>query len=192
MSEKSLIQEMEKGLGREPPMPRSERIAKEERVEMVAEAIAKTKARLADEKSGANPEAFTHSSEGVFSGNGVMESITGSFTDASSSDPLLDMVNTGREDVLIGASAVLAILVIGLSFVVFRLARRNKRMRESSLFSTEVLGGLGKTETVLWFRRKSKSGKEYREFLRDLRKLAKEHQEKSGVEFDLTEGLRDK
>ena len=65
-------------------------------------------------------------------------------------------------------------------------------MRESSLFSTEVLGGLGKTETVLWFRRKSKSGKEYREFLRDLRKLAKEHQEKSGVEFDLTEGLRDK
>ncbi|WP_372997236.1 hypothetical protein [Marinobacter sp.] len=191
MPEQSLIQATEKMLGREPPMPRSERIAKEERDEMVAEAIASTKAQLAAEKSGTSPEVFTRSSEGAYSGNGAGESLTGSFTVADASDPLLDIFDGGREDVLIGASAVLAFLVIGLSFVVFRLSRRNKRMRESSMFSTEVLGNLGQNETVLWLHRKSKRGKEYRAFLADFRKLAKEHQEKSGVEFTLTEGRRD-
>ena len=46
MSEKSLIQATEEMLGREPPKPRSERIAEEEREEVVAEADEALKALL--------------------------------------------------------------------------------------------------------------------------------------------------
>lgn len=192
MSEKSLIQATEEMLGREPPKPRSERIAEEEREEVVAEAIARSKARIAAEKSGASPEEVARAVEEASSGNSVSSTDTSSYTVADTPDPLVDMLQGGRDEAIISASIVLAVLVIGLSLIVFRLSRRNKRMRESSVFSTEVLGAVGKNETVLWFHRKSSKGKEYRAFLKDLRKLAKEHEEKSGVEFTLTEGWRDK
>lgn len=191
MSEQSLIQATEKLMGREPPVARSERIAEEQRDEMVAEAIARSKAQIAAEKSGASPEEVARAVEQAYPDNGVSETHTSTLANSESSVPFLDMLGNGRDDTLIGASAVLAIIVIGLSFVVFRLSQRNKRMRESSMFSTEVLGGLGTNETVLWLRRNSMRGKEYRAFLGDLRKLAEEHQEKTGVEFTLREGKRD-
>jgi len=181
----TLIQEVEEGLGREAPLPRSERIAKERREEMVAEARERIQARVKAEESGLPAVDFSEaaSSTGISIGNSYSEL----------GDPIIDWAGEGKDTALIGGSLILALLVVVLSVMVLRLSRRNKRMRESSFFSDKVVSGIGRNnETFIWFHRNSPNDKYYRQFLVDLKKLVKKHHEEGGIHVTMNEGWRDK
>ncbi len=95
-------------------------------------------------------------------------------------------------DMVLISICVLAALVILLTFLVFRLAKRNRRMAQSTMFENTHLGSLSlKKETFLLFRRQSPKDKAYREFQKELRSLVEKHQKKDGLEIRFQEGTRD-
>lgn len=178
----TLIQEVEKGLGREPPMARSDRLAEERYIAAAEEARARIKARA--ESTAEESSAGTITEADPFLGSMLHVDGTGK----------IDAALTGQGNgMLIGVSVILSLLVLALSVAVIRLAKRNKRMRESSFFSDSLISGVGRqTETFIWFRRNSPNNKEYRKFLVELKKLAKKHHEENGIHVTMNEGWRDK
>jgi hypothetical protein len=178
----TLIQEVEKGLGREPPMPRSDQLAEERYQAAAEEARARIKAR--DENTLEESNSGTITEDDSFLGSILHSDGVGSIDDT-----LMGQEN----NILIGFSVILAILVVALSVAVIRLAKQNKRMRESSFFSDNLISGIGRqSETFMWFRRNSPKNKEYRKFLVELKKLVKQHHEENGIHITMNEGWRDK
>ena len=164
----TLIQTIEKALGREPPKSHSEQVASD-RADAYLEALAARK-EAAAQSSG---QAVSDSN---WFGSGLVSDIPG----------------VSGSNVLLGLSFALAVVVVLLSTVTFRLSRRNKRMINSSYFENQVIGGMTKKrETLIWFRRQSAKGKEYNAFLKDLRTLVEKHQSEGGVNVRFTEGWRD-
>lgn len=174
MSE-TLIQSIEKALGREPPISQNE---KEEReyVEKIAEEY---RAKLESGEMG-NAEAERQSKVEKPSSSGE--------TLASDSTYDFDLLEA---QAVPAVTVGLAILLVIMSFVTFRLARRNRMLRESGYFNNQAIGNMArKQETVLWFRRQSPDTKKYKEFVSHVQRLVEEHNDSGDGKIELSEAWR--
>jgi hypothetical protein len=161
----TLIQVIEKSLGREPPKPHSEKVI-DDRVEEYRE-------KLAEQREAEEVATTEQNSSGY-------------------DDALVTMLLSDDTMPLTGLAIGMSLIVAILALLVFKLAHRNKWMRHSARINNTALSQMSlKNETYIWIHRTSGKGKQYRAFLKELKALVEEHKQKGDIEVDLSEGWRD-
>lgn len=170
----TMIQSIEKALGREPPVSQKEK-KQREYVESVSEKYR--------EKIAAGEQAMIQTS-------GQADAELSLFSETLAGEMTFDL-GSGESHAVPAITLGLAVLLVIVSFVTFRLARRNRMMRESGYFNNEVIGKMAqKQETVLWFRKQSPNRKEYQKFVGDVQRLVDDYNDSGEGKIDLSEAWR--